>query len=103
MAVGAPLSNIYGGLDGGALYVYKGKLGGAAPDTTIDFAAGTKAVSKAYSQFGFAVRGVGSWERTASPIWPSVPPIATTKAASRPAGWRSSWAVRARRARPTTM
>ena len=61
VAVGAPLSNIYGGLDGGALYVYKGKLGGAAPDTTIDFAAGTKAVSKAYSQFGFAVRGVGSW------------------------------------------
>lgn len=62
VAVGAPLSNLYGGLDAGAFYVYEGRLAGAAPDTTIDFAAGIGAAAKAGSQFGFAVRGIDSWD-----------------------------------------
>ena len=61
MAVGAPLSNTYGGLDAGAFFVYEGKLAGAAPDTAIDFAAGIGASAKASSEFGFAVRTCGLW------------------------------------------
>jgi len=56
VAIGAPLSNTHGGLDGGAVYVFEGA---AAPDTTIDFVAGISASSKAGSWFGFSVRGVG--------------------------------------------
>ncbi len=59
VAVGAPLSNIHGGLAAGAVYVFQGKLGGASPDTTIDFVAGISANAAPGSQFGFAVRGVG--------------------------------------------
>jgi len=59
VAVGAPLANTHGGIDAGAVYVFAGKLGGAAPDTTIDFVAGISANAKANSQFGYAVRGVG--------------------------------------------
>jgi len=62
VAVGAPLSNLYGGLDAGAFYVYEGRLAGAAPDTMIDFAAGIGAAAKAGSRFGFAVRGIDSWD-----------------------------------------
>jgi len=58
VAVGAPLANTHGGLDAGAVYVFEGKLGGATPDTTIDFVRGISDDSKANSQFGFAVRGV---------------------------------------------
>ena len=59
VAVGAPLANTHGGLDGGAVYVFKGKLGGATPDTTIDFVAGSSASAAPGSQFGYSVRGVG--------------------------------------------
>jgi len=51
VAVGAPLANTHGGVDGGAVYVYAGRLGGATPDTTIDFVAG----AVANSQLGYAV------------------------------------------------
>ncbi|MFT5233946.1 MAG: hypothetical protein ACI9UK_001218 [Candidatus Krumholzibacteriia bacterium] len=59
VAVGAPGSNTHGGSDAGAVYAFEGKLGGAAPDTTIDFVAGISSNSKASSQLGFSVRGVG--------------------------------------------
>ena len=59
VAVGAPLANTHGGTDAGAVYVFEGKLGGATPDTTIDFVAGIGTTSEPFSQFGFAVRGVG--------------------------------------------
>jgi hypothetical protein len=59
VAVGAPLSNTHGGIDAGAVYVFKGRTGGAVPDTTIDFVAGIGAAAKANSQFGYVVRGVG--------------------------------------------
>ncbi len=62
VAVGAPLSNTYGGLDGGALFVYEGALAGASPDTTIDFATGIGSAAKANSSFGFCVREVGSFD-----------------------------------------
>jgi len=62
VAVGAPSNNTHGGIDAGALYVFEGRTSGAVPDTTIDFAAGIGAASKAGSGFGFAVRGIGSFD-----------------------------------------
>jgi hypothetical protein len=61
VAVGAPLNNTHGGLDAGAVYVYEGRLAGATPDTTIDFAAGVGSASKAGAEYGFAVRNAGRW------------------------------------------
>lgn len=60
VAVGAPSNNTHGGMDGGAVYVYRGRTDGGAPDTVADFETGSGATAAA-SQFGFAVRNVGRW------------------------------------------
>ncbi len=62
VAVGAPLNNTHGGLDAGAVYVFEGRLAGATPDTTIDFAVGIGSAAKANSSFGFSVREVSSFD-----------------------------------------
>lgn len=61
VAVGAPLNNTHGGLDAGAVYVYKGRLAGATPDAVPDYEVGISSASKASSQFGYAVRNAGRW------------------------------------------
>ncbi len=62
VAVGAPSSNTHGGIDGGAVYVFEGRLVGATPDTTIDYVAGISAAAKANSSFGACVREISSFD-----------------------------------------
>lgn len=61
VAVGAPDNNTRG-LDAGAVFVYEGTLGGAAPDTTIDHWLSTSASNPAGGRYGFAVRNAGRWD-----------------------------------------
>ncbi len=61
IAVGAPDNNTRGA-DAGAVYVYRGTLGGAAPDTTIDHWISTSYNNAAGGRYGFAVRNAGSWD-----------------------------------------
>ena len=62
VAVGAPLNNTHGGIDGGAVYVFEGSTGGATPNAVADFETGIEHSAAAYSQFGFVVEGVGNWD-----------------------------------------
>jgi hypothetical protein len=64
VAVGAPSNNTHGGMDGGAVYVYRGRTDGGAPDTVADFETGSGATAAA-SRFGFAVRNAGRWNADA--------------------------------------
>ncbi len=64
VAVGAPSNNTHGGIDGGAVYVYRGRTDGGAPDSVADFATGSGGTA-ADSQFGFAVRNAGRWNTDA--------------------------------------
>lgn len=61
IAVGAPDNNTRG-IDAGAVYVYEGSLGGAAPDTTIDHWISTSYGNPAGGRFGFALRNAGRWD-----------------------------------------
>ncbi|RKZ19993.1 hypothetical protein DRQ50_00785, partial [bacterium] len=60
VAVGAPRYNL-NGLDTGAVFVYEGTLGGAAPDTTIDKILRPDISNRAGALYGFVVRGGGNW------------------------------------------
>lgn len=64
VAVGAPSNNTHGGMDGGAVYVYRGRTDGGAPDGVADFATGSGGTA-AGSRFGFAVRNAGRWNADA--------------------------------------
>ena len=61
VAVGAPGSDVRG-LDAGAVCVFEGSLGGAAPDTTVDHWISTTYVSPAGGQYGYVVRHAGRWD-----------------------------------------
>ncbi len=65
VAVGAPSNNTHGGMDGGAVYVYRGRTDGGAPDSVADFTGGTSAAAAAFGQYGFAVRNAGRWNADA--------------------------------------
>lgn len=57
VAVGAPLNDTHGGTDAGAVYVYEG---GNTPNSTPDHELSVGGTAP-FSQYGFAVRGVGNW------------------------------------------
>lgn len=61
VAVGAPDNNTRGA-DAGAVYIYEGTLGGAAPDTTIDHWISTSYSNAAGGRYGFALRNAGRWD-----------------------------------------
>lgn len=61
VVVGAPY-NTEDGMQAGAAYVYEGSTAPAAPNTVFDLKIRNGANSKAFSQYGFAVRCVGRWD-----------------------------------------
>lgn len=60
VAVGAPLNTEYG-MDAGAAYVYEGSTYPQTPNSVFDLKIHNGSAAAPFSQYGFAVRGIGQW------------------------------------------
>jgi hypothetical protein len=66
VAVGAPFNNTHGGMDGGAVYIYRG-ADMLPPDDQADLELGNNNGVPAGSEFGYVVRGLGDWSGDGHP------------------------------------